>query len=175
MNRLCLLRHAKAVPHAAEDGTDRDRALNERGRRAAKLMGGWMAEHWLGLELVLCSSAVRTRETLELLLPRLSGAPEIVYEDGLYLAEPGALMARLRLVPRERASILVLGHNPGLHELAARLVEGASGPLVERLRAEMPTAALACFELAGDWTALDRGGARLARYVTPKELARSRD
>jgi phosphohistidine phosphatase len=169
MNRLYLLRHAKAAPQAA-GAEDRDRPLAEKGERAMREVGAWAEEAGLAPELILCSPAVRTRQTLVLLLPHIGGRPEVKLEDGLYLADAEALAARLRRVAAKCASVLLLGHNPGLHELAALLMRGAAGPLGKRLRDAMPTASLAAFELDGPWAKLDQGAARLTHFVTPKEL-----
>jgi phosphohistidine phosphatase len=171
MNRLCLMRHAKAVSQHA-DAEDRARPLAERGEEAARAVALWMADQGLAPDAVLCSSALRTRQTLAAVLPVLGGKPQVFYEDGLYLADPRALLARLRKVAAERTTVLVVGHNPGLHELAVLLAGAAGGKLARRLRDNLPTAALACFELAGSWTGLGRDDARLAFYVTPKDLAR---
>ena len=116
---------------------------------------------------MLCSDAVRTRQTLALVLPRIGGQPTVLYEDGLYLAEAEALLARLRHVPAERASVLLVGHNPGLHALAVMLAAGAAG---RRLRDGLPTASVAWFEAEGGWAALGSARARLAHFVTPKTL-----
>jgi phosphohistidine phosphatase len=170
MNRLCLMRHAKAVPQDAE-AEDRERPLAARGERAARAVAQWMAGQGLAPDAVLCSSAVRTRQTLAAMLPVLGGKPQLFYEDGLYLGEPRALLARLRKVAVERATVLVVGHNPGLHELAIGLAGSATGKLVRRLRESLPTAALACFEVEGGWSSLGRDEIRLAHFVTPKEIA----
>ena len=169
MNRLYLLRHAKAAPQAP--GTeDRDRPLAGKGEQAMREIGAWAAEAALAPDLILCSPAVRTRQTLALLLPRLGGRPEVKLEEALYLADSEALAARLRRVGAKCAGVLLIGHNPGLHALAVTLMRPAAGPLGKRLRESLPTGALAAFELDGPWAALDEGAARLTRFVTPKEL-----
>ncbi|HXQ51268.1 MAG TPA: histidine phosphatase family protein [Stellaceae bacterium] len=169
MSLLWLLRHAKAAPQA-EGQEDRDRPLAAKGEQAMRELGTWAARQKLAPELVLCSSSARTRQSLALLLPSLAGRPEVMIEGGLYLADPGDLLVRLRRVPARCGSVLVVGHNPGLHEFAVLLTRSASGPLGRRLSAGMPTGALAGFALDGPWSALDHGAARLTHYVTPKEL-----
>ena len=167
MNRLYLLRHAKAAPQAP--GTDdRDRPLADKGGRAMRGVGAWAEETRLAPELVLCSPAVRTRQTLALLLPRLGGRPEVRLEDGLYLADAETLAARLRRIGVECPGVLLVGHNPGIEALAVALGREAAGPLGKRLREGMPTAALAVFELDGDWAAFDHGAARLTQFITSK-------
>ena len=166
MHSLYLLRHAKS---SWDDPTlaDHDRPLAPRGRRDAKLI----AKHLRGAggdpELVLCSSAVRTRETLELLRPALAGATVMVEEE-LYGASSDDLLARVRLVPDPVASVLLIGHNPGLHELALWLA--TAGEELERLELKFPTAALATLVLATTWSRLAPAGATLEAYVVPKQL-----
>jgi phosphohistidine phosphatase len=169
MNLLWLLRHAKAAP-LGDGQEDRDRPLAEKGETAMRELGAWAAARQLAPGLVLCSSAVRARQSLALLLPSLAGRPEIMIEGGLYLAEAGDLLARLRRVAGKCDSVLLVGHNPGLHELATLVARSGAGALGRRLAAGMPTGALAGFALDGPWSGLDRGAARLAHYVTPKEL-----
>jgi phosphohistidine phosphatase len=171
MNRLCLMRHAKAVPQRAED-EDSDRPLAPRGEKAARVVAQWMAEQGIVPDTVLCSSALRTRQTLAAMLPVLGGRPEVLYEAGLYLAAPQALLARLRKLATDRSTALVIGHNPGLHELVVALAAGGDGKLPRRLRENLPTAALAIFDLDGGWSSLGRDDARLAHFVTAKDLAR---
>ena len=169
MKKLYLLRHAKAAS-ALEGGADRERPLTERGQRAARAVARWMAEKGLEPELILCSSAVRTRQTLALILPACARARQVLYEDGLYLAEARALLARLRRVPAASASVMLVGHNPGLEELATHLAGGS-----RRLAPGLPTGALVIFDLSSDWDELEKEGTRLVELVTPKELSRERD
>jgi phosphohistidine phosphatase len=141
--------------------------LAKRGRRDAKLI----AKHLRGLgsepELVLCSSAVRTRETLELVQPAV-GAATVVVEEGLYAATCNQLLTRVRLVPDSVASVMLIGHNPGLHELALTLA--GAGDELERLEAKFPTAALATLTHGKPWSRLEPGEATLAAYVVPRQL-----
>jgi phosphohistidine phosphatase len=167
MSTLYLLRHAKAVPQDP-DG-DAARALAERGRKAAAAMGRFLATLAPAPVLVLCSTSRRTRQTLDLVVPFLAEPPQLLFEEGLYLAEARQLLTRLRRVPAGTASVLLVGHNPGMQELAARLAEGTGGP-ASRLETGFPTAALAEFELEAPWAELGRRRARLVRFVTPKEL-----
>jgi phosphohistidine phosphatase len=173
VSALHLLRHAKAAPQG--EGTDRERPLEQRGRRAAQALAAWAEKRRLAPALVLCSPAVRTRQTLDIVAPAFARPPQILFEDALYLATAAQLMTRLRVVPAGTASVMIVGHNPGLHELATILSDVSSGPLMARLAAGLPTAALASYEIAVPWPALDRQGARFAGLVTPKELAKGLD
>ena len=164
MRSLYLLRYAKSSwddPALA----DHDRPLAPRGRRDGKLIAEHMRSEGIEPELVLCSSAVRTQETLELIQPALARTT-VAVEDELYGASPDELLGRIRAVPDEVASVLVIGHNPGLHQLA--LVLAASGGERDRLREKFPTAALATLAFRGSSVA--PGSATLAAYVVPKQL-----
>lgn len=170
LSELYLLRHAKAVP--ADDGAaDRERPLEPRGRRAAQAMGTWIGEHHLVPDLVLCSPSLRTRQTLDIITPGFDRPPKIVLEEALYLASADRLLARLRRVPASLDSVLLVGHNPGFHELALFLAESASGPLMARLGG-FPTGAMGRFEVNLPWSALGRRTARLSGVINPKELVR---
>lgn len=163
--RLYLLRHAKSSwddPSAA----DHDRPLAARGRRAAAVMADHMAEQRVRPDLVLCSTSVRTRETYERVEAVLGGAP-VHYERGLYAASAHSLLERLRTVPDDIGSVLMIGHNPGLEELALHLAR----PSAERdeIAQKFPTAALATLELTR-WSELEPGGGTLVAYVRPRDL-----
>lgn len=168
MKTLYILRHAKAAPEGREG--DAERPLTKRGRKAAAAMGAYLA----GLEpppaLVLCSTSLRTRETLEALLPELNTEPPLFFEDILYLATASRLLDRLQRLPEQAASILLIGHNPGLHQLAASLATDA-GELAEGF----PTAALAVLCASGRWSALRPHQAKLVDFKTPKSLSRDPD
>jgi phosphohistidine phosphatase len=167
MAELWLLRHAKAV---GQQEPDRKRPLAEKGEAAMREVASWAAEQGLAPALILCSSAARTRQTLAILRPALGGKHEIRFEDGLYLADAERMLARLRRVPAKCESVLVVGHNPGLHELAVLLMAPGAGKPGKHLASEMPTGALAGFEVEGPWGVLAPHEARLTHFVTPKDL-----
>jgi phosphohistidine phosphatase len=166
MQTLYLLRHAKSS-WADPTLLDHERPLAPRGRRDAKRI----AEHLLRLgvepELILCSSAARTRETLDLMRPVL-GASSVMFEDELYAASSAELLARVQLVPDAVASVMLIGHNPGLEQLA--LVLASSGDELGRLETKFPTGALATLALKSSWSRVSPGDATLAAYVVPKDL-----
>src|SRR5690242_12673674 len=168
LSELYLLRHAKAVP-AEEGGADRDRALEPRGRRAVQAMAAWIGEHHILPDLVLCSPSLRTRQTLDIVMPGFDRPPKIALDEALYLAAADRLLARLRRVPASAERVLLVGHNPGLHELTLFLAESPSGPLLARLGG-FPTGVMARFEVGIPWSALGRRTARLNAVINPKEL-----
>jgi phosphohistidine phosphatase len=170
MRQLLLLRHAKSAwdnPKLA----DRQRPLNERGRRAAVTMRRAMRELGLTPDMVLVSTARRTMETLDALEP-WDDAPLIEPMDALYLATAPQMLAVLHEVAETVRSVLLIGHNPGLHELAMTLAgpAGLAGDAGRRLSQGFPTGALADFVVAGHWWELDEGGGRLQHFLTPRSL-----
>lgn len=165
--RLLLLRHAKSS-WEAPSLPDRDRPLSKRGRSAADRMGRLLRERDLVPDVVVCSSSVRTRETLERL--GLEGA-ETTLEDRLYGASGEELLARVREAPDVAGSLAVIAHNPGIQELAVELASGDAGSDADRLRAKFPTGALAVFEVDRSWSKMGADGATLRSFVVPKELA----
>jgi phosphohistidine phosphatase len=168
MHRLHLLRHAKATRDSGYE--DNDRPLARRGRGAARAVGERLAKGLDGVDLVLCSSSVRTRETADLFLAAFKPRPVIRFEDELYLASAATLLHRLRRLEEGIGSVMVIGHNPGLHELAITLGDGKSEEYPELANGKFPTTALASFAVEGKWAALDRRANALTAYATPKSL-----
>jgi phosphohistidine phosphatase len=168
MHRLHLLRHAKS--DRDQEVEDKERHLNRRGREAARRVGESLPEAVGPLDLVLCSSAVRTRETADLALARYASPPRVRYEDALYLAGAAALLRRLRQLDETAGAVLVIGHNPGLYELAALLAAPLSPQYRDLADGKFPTAARASFEVDANWASLDRGRHALIDYVTAKSL-----
>ena len=169
VRQLYLLRHAKSSwGDPAND--DHDRPLAPRGRRAAHLVGDHVRAAGIAVELVLCSSARRTQETLELIAPALGPAAVVLVEPGLYGASARELLHRVQNVPDATRSVMVIGHNPGLEDLAATLAgaDGADG--LDRMAAKFPTAALATLTVPTAWADLAPGGATLTAYVVPRDL-----
>jgi phosphohistidine phosphatase len=167
MKHLYLLRHAKS---SWKDTSlpDNDRPLAGRGRRAAKAIAGHLREQGIEPELVLCSTARRARETLEGIEPAL-GTAALCLEDDLYAAGAPALLERLRRAPDPVESVMLIGHNPGLHDLALRLARPS--PLVSELAAKYPTGALATLVFsASTWQALNHGTGELVDLVRAREL-----
>lgn len=165
--RLYLLRHAKSS-WKDEGLADHDRPLARRGRRAAKAIGRHLREQGVEPELVLCSTARRVRETLEGIEPAL-GRGAIRVEPALYKAGPAELLARLHAIAPPIRSVMVIGHNPALEQLALLLAR--HGSAVQELEAKFPTGALATLAFRGSgWAALDRGTAELIDFIRPRDL-----
>ena len=170
MKRLYLLRHAKAKP-AEGGGSDFDRGLAPRGRRNCPVMAAHMRAKGYLPGLILCSSARRTRETLDLLQAGLGSDAEIIFDRQLYLA--GSLEL-LRLIQQQNdglAAIAVVGHNPGLHQFAVGLAGKGDPTALRRMREKFPTLALAVLEHDGDsWRNLDWDKATLLDLAIPADL-----
>jgi phosphohistidine phosphatase len=168
--RLMLLRHAK-TERAAPGERDRDRKLTARGRSDAPAIGAYMARHDLVPDLVLVSPARRAQETWTLIATALGKAPRVVNDDRIYDASTGGLIALIAETQAAR-SMLIVGHNPGLHDAAARLVSAGEAAARERLTEALPTAGLVVIELASDdWSRVYRHGGRLELFITPRLLA----
>jgi phosphohistidine phosphatase len=165
---LVLLRHAKSD---WPDVPDHERPLAERGRRDAPAMGRRLREAGLVPDGVLVSSARRTRETWRLVSEQLGGEPSVVVEDRVYSAAPGAVLQLIRRVEPSWRTVLVVGHDPAVSELARTLPgESADPAFLVRMRLKFPTAAVAVLEFNGIWGELEPGAARLTAFVTPREL-----
>lgn len=163
MDRLILMRHGKAERRAAEGG-DFERALAERGREDVALIAAALAEADLAPDLVLVSAARRTRETWDAAasaFPRAS----VETDRGLYHAEAGEVLAAVREADAPAGTVMVVGHNPGLHELSIRLAMAgpANAEAMARLRGRFPTATAAVFDIDLD------GAPRLARVFYASE------
>ena len=171
MKRIYLLRHAKSS-WAGAGLSDHERPLAPRGLRAGPAMADHLRKHRVMVSVVLCSTARRTRDTLDLILPGLAGKPGIHYEDGLYQADADDLIARLKTLPDKVPSVMVIGHNPGLPETALALAGDGVPKRLRQLAEKFPTLGLA--DLSADiahWKDLKPGAAQLLDLTVPADLA----
>ncbi|MFK0256963.1 SixA phosphatase family protein [Streptomyces sp. NPDC090445] len=165
--RIVLLRHAKAD---WPDVADHDRPLAERGRKEAPAAGLKLAETGIAFDLALCSTATRTRETWKLAVQELPHRPKTVYEERLYEASLGELIALLNETPDEVGDLLVIGHNPGMHALADALAGRVEGDALARMnRSGFPAGALAVVSFTGSWKSVEHGVATLLDFWTPAD------
>jgi phosphohistidine phosphatase len=172
MLTLSLLRHGKSSWE--QTGIDdHERPLAKRGRTAAEAVGAFMAERRLRPDLILCSDAARTRETLERVLPHFPPPPpEVILDRGLYLASATLMLARLRQTASEVRQLLMIGHNPGMHALALELVGLGQRADIAAMATKFPTAALAVLTFdVGTWAEVRPAGGRLVLFMTPRQLA----
>jgi len=174
MRRLLLLRHSKTErPELGE--RDRDRKLMPRGRADAPLIGAYMARHRLIPDLVLVSPAQRTMETWALVAAAFSKVPRMVKDDRIYNAGTQTLAELIRETDDAR-SLLVVGHNPGLHDLATELIGSGDVEARESLNEKLPTSGLVVIDFAFDhWSELYDNSGRLERFVTPRLIGGASD
>ena len=171
MRRLILLRHAKS-DWSEPAKRDHDRPLNPRGRAAAPRIGRYMAENGLLPDRVAVSPSLRTRQTFALVAQAFARAPAENLDPRIYEAAPDTLLALIREAPEAARTLLVVGHNPGLHELALALVRPGDSDAHAHLHDKMPTGALAVIDFpSGNWRGIRPGTGRLDRFVTPRSLA----
>jgi phosphohistidine phosphatase len=172
MLRLMLLRHAKAVQDSGEG--DFARALTPRGRDEAMKMGSMLDIHAYIPDLILCSSAARTVETLELLIPELAKPPRVEFLKTLYLASPKRIFDALGAVGAK--TVMAIGHNPGTEELANKLARKPQSKdeaqRREMLREKFPTCTLAVLDFdTTAWSAVALGSGILTDYLRPKDFS----
>ena len=169
--QLFVLRHAKS---SWDDPglDDHERPLAPRGREAVALLANHIRENHIRPAQVLCSSARRTKETLEAVAPE----GERLIEPELYGATDAGILERLKQVPDEIDSVMVIGHNPAMQALVLRLAGQDSGqpsepnPDLEAVKNKFPTGALATLSFEGAWSELEPGRATLTALVRPREL-----
>jgi phosphohistidine phosphatase len=166
---LHLLRHAKS---SWDDRSVRDHArpLAPRGQSAVVVMGRHLAERGIRVDLVLCSTAQRARETWDGVRPGVAGEPEVRFLDEIYEADPDSLLALLRGLDETTGTALLVGHNPGIADLASGLIGNVESRAAERMYDKYPTAALASFAVPGPWGELGYGRANLDGFVRPRDL-----
>lgn len=165
--RIVLFRHAKADwPQV----TDHERPLAERGRKDAAVAGRKLTDSGIPVDLALCSTSTRTRETWKLAVHEFPHRPKTVYEERIYEASPGELIALLNESPDDVHTIVLVGHNPGIQGLAEILSGASDGDAGERMRSRgFPAAAFAVLSFEGSWKALEPGVATLLDYWAPAE------
>ena len=165
MRRLVLLRHAKS-DYPAGVG-DHDRPLAVRGRRDAPAAGEWIARHVGAVDDVVVSSAVRAQQTWALASPHVTVVGSVVTEPRIYEAPASTLIGIVESLPENAATVLLVGHNPGLEDLAAELVTDGDPDALGRMALKYPTSAVAVLEGDGQWADLLRG-ARLTSFAVPR-------
>jgi phosphohistidine phosphatase len=171
MRRLLLFRHAKA--ERSEPGErDQTRVLTERGRKDAATIGVYMVSHGLVPDRVVVSPAARTQETWKYAGNAFDHTPAAKTTEQLYDATASAILDMIKATPASAHTLLVLGHNPGLHELAVMLIASGDIEIRERLGEGFPTSGLAILDFPiDDWSKLHRQAGRVERFVSPKWLA----
>lgn len=175
MRRLILLRHAK-TERASLTGRDHDRKLDERGLLDSPAMGRYLQQHDLLPGLTLVSSAMRTQQTWERVAGQFVLRAESTTLDDLYGASATELLAIARATDASVASLMIIAHNPGLHEFALDLVSAQQQDSEPELRDNLPTSGLVVIDVAiDDWSELMLGRGVLERFITPRRLQLHRE
>lgn len=161
---LVLMRHAKSA--YPPDVADHERPLAPRGIREAGLAGDWLRANVPGIDAVLCSTATRTRQTLA---ETGIDAP-VQYRDRLYGATPGTTIGEINGVADGVDTLLVVGHEPTMSEVAMGLAgaDGTDATALQRISEKYPTSAIAVLTVAGDWTSVELGSAALVEFHIPR-------
>ena len=163
--RLVLVRHAKA----AADGPDLERGLAGRGRADAPAVGRWLADQGLVPDRVVVSPARRARQTWELAAAELTRAPDPVMDERIYSNTAEDLLSVVREVPAAIETLVVVGHNPAIQELAVALDDGRGDHAAHaKLAEKYPTSGVAVFTIDGAWGAVAPGTATLAQFAAPR-------
>lgn len=174
MKTIYLFRHAKS--DWADGGLkDHERPLSERGKKAAPQMAAYIKAKKYKPDIILCSTARRTVETFDALKEALGDDVNVRFEDGIYLAEPHKLRERLTWLDDGLKSAMIIGHNPGMAQLAAQLTrspeETDEEKLHKRMREKFSTGALAVIKAPiKAWAELKEGRGRLTDFIRPKDL-----
>lgn len=166
---LHLLRHAEAASPSARP-LDHERPLTPRGRRVGAALADHLRSASVAPELVLSSSALRARETLDAIRPGLPADVEVAFDDGVYEAATSTLLARIQALPDDVRCVLVIGHNPAVGQLATSLAADGDTDGLERMTTGYPAGALASLTLEAAWWQLEPGAAALTGFVTPADL-----
>jgi phosphohistidine phosphatase len=166
-HRIVLFRHAKADwPQVA----DHERPLADRGRKDAAVAGRRLADTGIPFDLALCSTATRTRETWKLAVQEFPQRPKTVYEERIYDASPGELIALLNETPDDTRNVVLIGHNPGVQALTDILADESESDARTRLTSRgFPAAAFATLSFTGSWKGLEPGTATLLDFWAPPE------
>ncbi|MGI9449730.1 MAG: SixA phosphatase family protein [Geminicoccaceae bacterium] len=175
MRRLMLLRHAKSSwDHMDLD--DVDRPLAPRGRAAAPLLGRYISHENLQPDLVLCSSASRTRQTWELVSAEWDRSdkarlPRFEIRPSLYLAGYAEMLSMIQRIDGDIVNVMIIGHNPGMSQLAMHLVAQGDPRGLKEMSKKFPTAALAVIQFSAEsWSSIKPGQGKLESFVRPKDL-----
>jgi phosphohistidine phosphatase len=167
MKFLYLLRHAKSS-WKDPDLIDHDRPLNKRGRHAAKIISAYLRRSEIAPDLVICSAATRAKQTLDPIVKAIN-PPKVIFERKIYGGTQQELWEQLWHIPKGTKSVLLIGHNPALQNLALELAQ--TGKPLPFTGGKFPTGAMASFRFRGAWKTLEPHGAEQISFITPKAIA----
>ncbi len=165
---LIILRHGQAR-NAGISEHDHNRKLTPRGREEAMWAGEALADRNIIPDMVLCSTATRTRETLAEVFVAFAQRPEAVYSERIYNASENELLSKIMSVPQNISRLMVVGHNPGLYQLALSLAKEGDKQMHNNLQMEFPTCALVVINFEGQWQDIAHSHSKLALFLTPEK------
>ncbi len=169
MHRLCLLRHAKSDWFAGASG-DFDRPISPRGERDTPLVSAHLVARKWQPDRILCSPSNRTRRTLEILTGFLDGSTDLSFLPELYDASGADYAGLIRVHGGDAQTLMIIGHNPMVHETALRLAIPAISPAANELARKFPTCTLAVLEFDAGWADLADHSGKLVAFVKPADL-----
>ena len=170
MKKLYVLRHAKSLSDN-ESMNDHARPISDHGRENAERIGEYLKEQNIHPDLVLCSTALRARMTLEQVQKGMGASLNVAYSDKLYLAPAGEMFSQAQAIDDRYSSALMVGHNPGMHQFCLLLTGRGDARSRKTLELKFPTCALAEFELdVASWREIVPGAGTLHQFLAPKLL-----
>lgn len=172
MRQLAILRHAKS-DWGNPGLTDFDRPLNKRGRKAAKKIGEELKNRGLSFDQIVSSPATRAKETVERFAVGYESVPAVRYEPQLYMCSTGTLIGVINSLPDDAATVMIVGHNPGFHDIVLRMTRPDGNGMREKVGANYPTGAFALIEFPVDsWADVGPASGEIRQVIFPRELKR---
>jgi len=170
MRQLAILRHAKS-DWGSPGLTDFDRPLNKRGRKAAKKVGRELKSRGFAFDQIVSSPAQRAKETVERFAKGYEQLTDIRFEPNLYMCSTGTLMGVINALPDDAQTVMIVGHNPGFHDIVLRVTKDSGNGLREKVGANYPTGAFALIEFPVDhWTEVTPALGEIKQVIFPREL-----
>ncbi|HET7710110.1 MAG TPA: histidine phosphatase family protein [Sphingomicrobium sp.] len=170
MKQLAILRHAKS-DWGNPGLTDFDRPLNKRGRKAAKKVGRELHSRGLTFDQIVCSPAARARETVERFAIGFEGVPEVRFEPNLYMCSTGTLISVINALPDDARTVMIVGHNPGFHDIVLRMTKPDGDGMREKVGANYPTGAFALIDFPVEhWADVEPATGEIRQVIFPREL-----
>jgi phosphohistidine phosphatase len=170
MKQLAILRHAKS-DWGNPGQSDFERPLNKRGRKAAKKIGRELKAQGFSCDQIVCSPAARARETVERFEKGYEGLPPVTFEPGLYMCSTGTLIGLINALPDDARTVMIVGHNPGFHDIVLRMTRANGNGLREKVGANYPTGAFALVDFPVEsWADVEPSTGEIRQVIFPREL-----
>jgi phosphohistidine phosphatase len=170
MKQLAILRHAKS-DWGNPGQTDFERPLNKRGRKAAKKVGRALKAGGFACDQIVSSPATRARETVERFEIGYESLPPVRYEPNLYMCSTGSLISVINALPDDAETVMIVGHNPGFHDIVLRMTKENGNGLREKVGANYPTGAFALIQFPADsWAEVEPASGEIKQVIFPREI-----